>query len=156
MKPLALVVAIAKNGVIGKDGQLPWRIPEDLRHFKNVTMGHTVIMGRKTFDSIGRVLPGRRFVIVSRKPDLAIEGAEVASSLDEAIAIARKTDDEPRIIGGAQIYEAALPQVTKVYVTEIQRDVEGDAFFHLDRSGFREVERRRGETEEVEFVTLER
>jgi dihydrofolate reductase len=156
MKPLALVVAIAKNGVIGKDGQLPWRIPEDLRHFKNVTMGHTVVMGRKTFDSIGKVLPGRRFVVVSRKSGLTIEGAEVASSLDEAIAIARKADDEPRIIGGAQIYEAALPQVTKIYLTEVKRDVEGDAFFHLDRSGFRETERKKGETEEVEFVTLER
>jgi len=156
MKPLALVVAVADNGAIGKDGQLPWRIPEDLKHFKNVTMNHAVIMGRKTFDSIGKVLPGRRFVIVTRQSGLTIPDAEVASSLEEAIAVARKTDDEPRIIGGAEIYKAALPLVTKIFLTEVHRDVDGDAFFQLDRSGFREVERRKGEAEGVEFVTLER
>ena len=156
MQPLAFVVAIADGGVIGKNGELPWRIPEDLKHFKNVTMGHAVIMGRKTYDSIGKVLPGRRFVIVSRQPGLAIDGAAVATSVDEAIAIARQTDDEPRVIGGAQIYETALPLATKIYLTEIHRKVDGDAFFHLDRTGFRETERRKGETDGVEFVTLER
>ena len=156
LAPLALVVAVARNGVIGRDNALPWHVPEDLKHFKNVTLNHAVIMGRKTFDSIGKVLPGRRFVIVTRQPGLTIPDAEVASSLEEAIAIARKTDDEPRIIGGAEIYKAALPFVTKIFLTEVHRDVEGDAFFHLDRSGFREVERRKGEAEGVEFVTLER
>lgn len=159
MKPLALVVAIADSGVIGKDGGLPWKIPEDLRHFKNVTMGHTVVMGRKTFDSIGKVLPGRRFVVVSRQRDLVIPDVTVAPDIAHAIAVARETDDEPRIIGGATIYEAALPFVTKIFLTEIHRPIEGDAFFHLERSGFRETSRRRAEAPEsegVEFVTLER
>jgi dihydrofolate reductase len=154
--PLALVVAIADNAVIGKDGGLPWRIPEDLRHFKNVTMGHAVIMGRKTFESIGRVLPGRRFIVVSRRPGLTLEGCDVAPSLEDAIARARQTDDEPRVIGGAAVYEAALPFATRIYLTEVHREVDGDAFFHLDRGGFREVARHAGETEGVEFVTLER
>lgn len=154
-QPLALVVAIAENGVIGKDGGLPWRIPEDLKHFKNVTLGHAIIMGRKTFDSIGRPLPGRRNIVISRTAS-AIEGCEVARDLESALALARTTDDEPRIIGGATIYEAALPLATKIFLTEVHRDVEGDVFFHLDRTGWRETERRRGESEGVEFVTLER
>lgn len=155
LAPLALVVAIADGGVIGKEGGLPWHLPEDMRHFKAVTMGHAIIMGRKTHASIGRPLPGRRNIVVSRTVD-AFEGCEKASSLEEAIALARATDDEPRIIGGAAIYEAALPLATRIFLTEVHREVEGDAFFHLDRSGWREVERRPGETEGVEFVTLER
>jgi dihydrofolate reductase len=154
--PLVMVVAIADGGVIGKDGKLPWHVPEDLRHFKRVTMGHTVIVGRKTFESIGKVLPGRRFVILSRQPGFSVEGAEVARSIEEALAVARRTDEEPRVIGGAAIYEAMLPFVTKVYLTEIHRKVEGDDRFDFDRSAFREVERRKGETEDVEFVTLVR
>lgn len=157
--PLAMVVAIADDGVVGLDNTIPWRIPEDMRHFKNVTMGHAIVMGRKTHESIGRALPVRRNIVVTRNPGFAIEGCEVVTSLDAAIALARQTDDEPRIIGGAQIYEAALPLATRIYLTEVHRQVEGDAFFHVQTgpgSGWREGERRRGETEEVEFVTLER
>jgi dihydrofolate reductase len=155
LAPLAIVVAIGDGGVIGKDGGLPWRLPEDLRHFKATTMGHAIIMGRKTHASIGRPLAGRRNIVISRTAD-KFDGCEQAPSLEEAIHMARATDEEPRIIGGATIYEAALPLATRIFLTEVHRKVEGDAFFHLDRAGWREVERRKGESEEVEFVTLER
>ncbi len=154
--PLTLIVAIADGGVIGKDGGLPWRIPEDLKHFKAETMGHAIIMGRKTHESIGRALPGRRNIVVSRSQK-SFEGCEAAESLEAAIASARTTDDEPRVIGGAAIYQAALPLATKILLTEVHRPMEGDAFFRLDRAGWREVSRRSAvESEGVEFVTLER
>lgn len=153
--PLALVVAIADGGVIGKDGGLAWRIPEDLRHFKAMTVGHAVIMGRKTHASIGRALPERRNIVVSRSSG-GFEGCELARSLDDALALARSTDVEPRIIGGAQLYELALPLATRIYLTEVHRAVDGDTFLHLDRTGWRETSRRSAETEGVEFVTLER
>ncbi|MBI2388798.1 MAG: dihydrofolate reductase [Deltaproteobacteria bacterium] len=159
MDKLALVVAVARNGVIGKDGGLPWRIPEDLRHFKRVTVGHAVIMGRKTWDSIGRPLPDRRNIVVTRRPhELAVPaGVEVAGSFDEALSLARRTDDEPRVIGGAELYRLALPCATRVFLTEVDRDVEGDAFLPpFDRSAFREAERRAGEDPTVTYVTLER
>lgn len=152
---LAIVVAIADGDIIGRQGALPWRIPEDMKHFKATTMGHAIIMGRKTHASIGRPLPGRRNIVVSRTVD-GFEGCERASSLEDAIALARTTDDEPRVIGGAALYEAALPLATRIFLTEVHRTVEGDTFFRLDRSGFREVERRKGASEGVEFVTLER
>jgi dihydrofolate reductase len=155
MKPLAMVLAIGDNDVIGKDGQVPWKIPEDMRHFKAMTIGHAIIMGRKTWDEVGKPLPGRRNIVISRTVK-SLEGAEVAPNLDAALALARSTDDEPRIIGGSTIYAAALPLATRIYLTEVHRSVEGDTFFHLDRSGFRETSRRAGESEGVEFVTLER
>ena len=155
--PLAIVAAVADDGTIGKGGDLPWRIPEDLRHFKAVTMGHAMIMGRKTYDSIGRPLPGRRTIVVSRQEGLVIPGCEVAPGFDEAVALARATDDEPRVVGGAAIYAAALPVATTIHLTEVHRRPAGDAFFPpLDRAAWREVERRPGEEHDVEFVTLER
>lgn len=153
--PLALVVAIGDGGVIGKENGLPWRLPEDMRHFKATTMGHAIIMGRKTHASIGRPLAGRRNIVVSRTAD-HLDGCEIARSLEEAIALARTTDTEPRIIGGAQIYAEALPIATRIFLTEVHGTFEGDAFLHLDRSGWRETARRPAETEGVEFVTLER
>ncbi len=156
-RALAIVVAVGDGGVIGKDGGLPWKISEDLRHFKNVTMGHVMIMGRKTWDSIGRVLPGRTTFVVSRNAALAIPGVEVFSSLDAALERAWALDPEPRIVGGAAIYAEALPRVTRIYLTEVHKTVSGDTFFPaFDRAAFRETERRRGETDDVEFVTLER
>ncbi len=155
LAPLALVVAIGDGGVIGNENGLPWRISEDMRHFKAVTMGHAIIMGRKTHASIGRPLAGRRNIVVSRSAD-AFDGCELARSLEAAITLARTTDAEPRIIGGAQLYAEALPLATRIYLTEVHGTYTGDAFLHLDRAGWREVERRRGETEGVEFVTLER
>jgi len=156
LAPLAIVVAIGDGGEIGKGGALPWRIPEDLRHFKEKTMGHAIIMGRKTHASIGRPLAGRRNIVVSRTAD-GFDGCEKASSLEEAIALARTTDEEPRIIGGSAIYEAALPLATRIFLTEVHRKIDGaDAFFHLDRAGWRETSRTKAESEDVEFVTLER
>lgn len=157
MKPLAMIVAVGDNGAIGKDGKVPWRIPEDLKHFKNVTMGHAIIMGRKTWDEVGRPLPGRRNLVVSRQPGLVLDGAEVFDSVAAAVEAARTTDAEPHIIGGSAIYEIAMPFTTRLYLTEVHRNVEADTFFPpLDRSQWREVERRPGETEGVEFVKLER
>jgi dihydrofolate reductase len=154
---LALVVAVAKNGVIGKDGKLPWRYPEDLKHFKRVTLGHAVIMGRKTFDEVGKPLPDRRNIVVSRDEARTFPGCEVVKTVEEAIALARTTDEEPRIIGGAGIFAHALPLVTRMYLTEILRDYEGDTWFPAwDRSAFREVERRAGENPDVVFLTLDR
>lgn len=152
---LAIVVAIADGGVIGNEGHLPWRLPEDLRHFKTTTLGHAIIMGRKTHASIGRPLDGRRNIVVSRTAD-GFDGCEVVRSVEEAIALARTTDDEPRIIGGRAIYEAALPIATRIFLTEIHRRFDGDTFLHIDRTGWREISRRAAESEGVEFVTLER
>ena len=152
-----LIAAIAKNGVIGKDGGLPWRIPEDLKHFKRTTLGHAVIMGRKTFDEVGRPLPDRRNIVVTRKQGLVLAGCEVVGSVEAAIELARATDPEPFVIGGAEIYRAALPYATRMILTELDRDAEGDTWFPaFDRSGWMEVERRAGETPGVTFVTLER
>ncbi len=156
-EPLALVVAVASNGVIGKGGGLPWRIPEDMKHFRRVTTGHAVIMGRKTWESIGKPLVNRRNIVVTRTPGYTAEGAEVAASVDEAIARARQTDDEPRVIGGAEIYRATLPLATRLFLTEVHRDVEGDVSFPpFDRAEWREVERRAGEDPTVQYVTLEK
>ena len=158
MKPgLALIVAVSKNGVIGAAGGLPWHIPEDLKYFRKNTVGHAIIMGRATWDSIGRPLPRRRNIVVSRQRDLKLEGAEVFHHLDDAIAAAREHDDEPRIIGGATIYEAAFPLATRLLLTEVQRNVEGDTFFpQWDPGNWREVARTPGSTEGVVFRDLER
>jgi dihydrofolate reductase len=154
--PLALIVAVARNGVIGREGGLPWHVSEDLKHFKNTTSGHAIIMGRKTYESIGRPLPKRRNIVVTRQSDLEIPGCERAQSLDEAIALARTTDPCPFIIGGASIYEEALPMATELHVTTIDREVEGDTHFPTDLSAFEEVESRRGETPGVTFRLLRR
>jgi dihydrofolate reductase len=153
-----MVVAMNADRVIGVDGDLPWKIREDLRHFRRVTMGHSILMGRKTWDSIGRPLPGRRNIVISRNRELKIEGAEVVHGLARAIGAAREGgDEEPRIIGGATLYEAALPITTRLFVTEVDRQVEGDTFFpEFDRSEWREISRRVGETEGVVFFELER
>ncbi|MGH7283899.1 MAG: dihydrofolate reductase [Polyangiaceae bacterium] len=155
-KPLSMIAAVAKNKVIGDRGQLPWRVPEDLKFFKSMTTGHAIVMGKKTFASTGKPLPNRRNIVVSRSAT-TIEGAEVSGSIDEAIARARETDPEPFVIGGAEIYRAAFPLATKLYITEIDQEPEGDAFFpDFDRSEWKETERRAGETPGVTFVTLER
>jgi dihydrofolate reductase len=125
---LALVVAMARNRAIGLCGKLPWHLPEDLKHFKALTLGHALIMGRKTHESIGRPLPGRRNIVVTRGRR-TFEGCETANSLGEAIGLARTTDAEPMVIGGAELYAQALPYATRLCVTEVDRDVEADAFF---------------------------
>lgn len=125
---LSIIVAMAKNRTIGINNTLPWRCPEDLKHFKALTMGHHMIMGRKTFDSIGKPLPGRTTVVVTRNQNLKIEGCIIAHSLNEAIA-ACAGDDEIFIVGGAELYVQALPLADTLYLTEIQQDIIGDAHF---------------------------
>ena len=154
--PLALILAVARNGVIGKGGALPWHFSEDLRHFKKTTMGHAVIMGRKTYDSIGRPLPKRRNVVVSNKPAATFPGCETAGTLEEAIALARKTDPCPFVIGGASLYERALPLATEIHLTMIDEDVEGDVYFRADFTDFEEVETRAGQTPGLAFRLLRR
>lgn len=124
---ISIIVAVAANGVIGDNNSLLWHISEDLRNFKRITSGHPVIMGRKTFESLGRPLPDRTNVVVSRTAT-AIEGCRVAASLDEAIAMF-SADEEAFIIGGAQIYAQALDVADKIYITRVERDYEGDTSF---------------------------
>lgn len=125
---ISIIVAMAKNRTIGINNTLPWRCPEDLKHFKALTMGHHMIMGRKTFDSIGKPLPGRTTVVVTRNTGLKIDGCIVTHSLHEAIASCAG-DDEIFIVGGAELYTQALPLADRIYLTEIQQDVIGDAHF---------------------------
>jgi dihydrofolate reductase len=128
MQALSLIVAHADNRVIGLDNQLPWHLPEDLKRFKQLTMGHHIIMGRKTYESLGRLLPGRTTVIVTRDPDYQVDGAKVVHSIPEALA-ACAGDDEPFLIGGAELYALGFPHVTKLYITRVYSNVNGDAFF---------------------------
>jgi dihydrofolate reductase len=156
MDPLAIVVAMAQNGIIGCGGKLPWHEPEDLKHFRRLTTGHAVIMGRKTAESIGRPLPQRRNIVVTRQTDWdEIPGFEVAPSVSEAITLARRTDEEPRVIGGGEIYWSALPWTTTIYMTEIQRQVEGDTCFP-DFTEFDFLETDRRQSGELIFRTYSR
>ncbi|MDD2701646.1 MAG: dihydrofolate reductase [Sideroxydans sp.] len=141
MSKLSLIVAMAQNRTIGVDNTLPWRCPEDLRHFKALTMGHHMIMGRKTFDSIGKPLPGRTTVIVTRNTGLQVGGCLIAHSLQDALKLCAD-DAETFIVGGAELYSQALPLVDTMYITEIQQDVDGDAHFPaFDRQHWQEVAR---------------
>jgi len=135
---ISLVVAVADNGVIGVNNQLPWRLPNDLQRFKAITMGKAIIMGRKTFESIGKPLPGRRNIVVSRRADLAIEGCDVASSIQAAIDAA-DGGDELMVIGGADIYRQALPMAKRIYLTRVHADIPGDAGFPQLGAEWREV-----------------
>lgn len=125
---LSLIVARASNGIIGKDNGMPWHLPADLAHFKRTTMGRPVIMGRRTWESIGRPLPGRRNIVVSRNAGYRAEGAEVVGSLEQACEAVRETD-EAFVIGGGQLYAEALPLADRVFVTEIGEAIEGDTRF---------------------------
>ena len=128
--PLALIAARARNGVIGLDNRMPWYLPEDLAYFKRVTLGKPVVMGRKTFESIGRPLPGRLNIVVTRNPDWQAAGVQVAHSLDAALALAAEAvPEEIMLIGGAELYRQALPQADVLYLTEIDAEFAGDAFF---------------------------
>lgn len=128
MKPLALISALSRNHVIGRDGDLPWSVPEDLRRVKKITMGHTLIMGRRTFESIGRPLPGRPITVVSRSM-APLAGITIVPSLGEAIDEAQSRDALPFLFGGAAIYGEGLARVTHMFLTRIERDVQGDTYF---------------------------
>jgi dihydrofolate reductase len=125
---ITLVAARARNGAIGRDNALPWHLPEDLQHFKATTLGHPIVMGRRTFESIGRPLPGRRTLVVSRDPAWAHPGCERAGSLDEAIDLCAGSP-EVFVVGGAQLYAAAMPRADRLILTEVDIEVPGDAFF---------------------------
>jgi dihydrofolate reductase len=127
--PLVLVCAMAKNRVIGRDNKIPWDLPEDRKHFVQVTKGHAVIMGRLTWESLGRPLPNRRNIVVSRQPDLALTGAELANSLENALQLARQRDPEPRVIGGGQLYAESLALATRIELTVLNDEVPGDSYF---------------------------
>jgi len=138
---LSLIVAMAQNRTIGVNNTLPWQCPEDLKHFKALTMGHHLIMGRKTFDSIGKPLPGRTTVVVTRDRNLKLEGCLVAHSLPDAIA-ACGDDPEIFIVGGADIYAQSLHLANTLYTTEIQQEVAGDAHFPpFDHDTWQEISR---------------
>ncbi|HNQ03611.1 MAG TPA: dihydrofolate reductase [Thiobacillaceae bacterium] len=138
---LNIIAAMARNRVIGIHNTLPWRLPEDLKHFKSLTLGHHIIMGRKTYESIGKPLPGRTTVIVTRDADYRVQGCITAGSIDAAIA-ACGADAELFFVGGAQLYAQVLPRADRLYLTEIQAEYEGDAWFpEFDRDDWREVER---------------
>jgi dihydrofolate reductase len=128
MQTLALIVATANNGVIGVNNTLPWHLPEDLKRFRALTTGHHIIMGRKTYESLGRLLPNRTSVIVTKNPEYQVTGALIASSLDSAIKMCQG-DDSPFIIGGATLYQSALALVDTLHITKIDVNVDGDAYF---------------------------
>lgn len=125
---LVLVAAVARNGVIGADGGMPWHLPDDMRRFKRLTMGAPMIMGRLTFDSIGRPLPGRRTVVITRDPDWSADGVDVAHSVPDALALLA---DEPRVsvVGGGQIYRQTIDAAAVLEITEVDQDVDGDTTF---------------------------
>jgi len=131
---VSILVAVSRNGVIGRDNQLLWRLPDDLKRFKQLTLGNPIIMGRKTFESIGKPLPGRTSIIITRKPDYTAKGTLVVHSLEEAIAIAQKHhSEEAFIIGGGEIYRQAQEKdlVHRLYLTRVLSDSEGDTFFEI-------------------------
>lgn len=158
---LTLVVAVAKNGVIGRDGGLPWRLSSDMKRFKAATMGKPVLMGRKTWDSLPRKpLPGRQNLILTRDADFKADGAWVYTDLDAMLAAARAMAEaagveEACVIGGAQLYNAVLPQADRIILTEVNLEPAGDAHLALDLSQWREVSREnvaRGEKDDADFV----
>jgi dihydrofolate reductase len=157
---VSIIVAIAKNNAIGKDNKLLWYLPNDLKHFKDVTTGHTVIMGRKTYDSVGKPLPKRRNIIITRQA-ISIEGCEVVNSLETALALC-KDEDEVFIVGGAEIYRQSIPLTNRIYLTVIDQEFDGDSFFpELDPAEWEEKERENFEPDEknklrYSFITLER
>jgi dihydrofolate reductase len=137
---LSLVVAMARNGVIGRKNALPWRLPADLAHFKRVTMGHPVVMGRKTFESIGRALPDRKNIVVTHNRAFAAPGCVVVGSLDEAWKAAGDAE-EVCVIGGTTLFAETLPLADLIHLTEVEADIEGDTYFPpFDRSEWRETE----------------
>ena len=157
---LNLIAALGQNGVIGIDNRLPWRLSEDLKHFKALTLGHPVLMGRKTYESLWRPLPGRRNIVITRNPECRLEGAEIAYSLEQALALCEGAD-EVFFIGGADLYRQALPLVQRLYLTEVAASPPGDAFFpSFDRARWRESvrDRRRDDASGLEyaFVTYDR
>ena len=144
---VTLLAAVARNGVIGVDGGLPWHLPDELALFKELTLGHVLVMGRRTYESVGRPLPGRTTVVVTRQPDwdAGVEGIVRAGGVEEALARAAEIDDEVFVVGGAQVYAEALPFADRLALTFVDAEPEGDTLFpEVDWSAWREVGRRDG------------
>ena len=160
---LSIIVAKAKNNIIGKDNKLLWHLPDDLKRFKELTIGHNIIMGRKTFESMGGILPNRKHIVFTQNPDFKIndENVQVVHSMLE-IQEYIENDEENFVIGGAMIYNLLMPYVTKMYVTEIEKDFQGDAFFpRIDTQVWKEVSRENGMKDEnndfdYDYVVYER
>ncbi|HEX5524642.1 MAG TPA: dihydrofolate reductase [Pedococcus sp.] len=141
MTRITLLAAVGHNRVIGRDGDMPWHLPEDLKHFKHTTMGHPLVMGRKTFESIGRVLPGRRTIVITRQPHWTHAGVEAAHSLPEALSLAGP-GDEVFVVGGGEVYAEAMPFAQRMVLTEVAESPEGDTWFpEWDHSQWHEVSR---------------
>lgn len=157
---LSIIVAADENNVIGKDNDLIWHLPDDLKFFKKRTTGHTVVMGRKTYESIGKPLPNRRFVIITRNKNYKVEGCEVVHSLEDALNLC-PPEDESFVIGGDQIYRLALPHVDRIYLTRVHHQYDGDRYFPELGSNWKEFEsefHHADDKHEVSFTfkTLER
>ncbi len=160
-KPLiSIIVAMANNRVIGKNNDMPWHLPADLQHFKSVTLGKPIIMGRKTYESIGRPLPGRQNIIVSRNPEYRVEGCKVVRSLQEATALVQN-EEEIMIIGGGKLYAQALESADRLYLTFIDLEVDGDTHFpEYEHLNIKEVKREKHHKDEknpydYQFVDFE-
>jgi dihydrofolate reductase len=158
---ISVIAALARNRVIGIENRLPWRLPEDLAHFKALTFNHPILMGRKTFESLGRPLPGRTNIVITRNPVYCKDGCLVAASIPAALALCQDVD-EVFFIGGADLYAQAIPLADRLYLTEVDIEAEGDAWFpDYDRSVFREVLREshsgeKGDALKFDFVVYER
>lgn len=160
---LSIIVAKAKNNIIGKENQMIWRLPDDLKRFKEITTGHTIIMGRKTFESLGRILPDRKHIIFSQNPDFKVndDRVEVVQSMLQ-IQEYIENEEENFVIGGAMIYNLLMPYVKRMYVTEIDREFEGDAFFpKINKEIWKEISREKGPDDGIndfkyEYVIYER
>ena len=161
MSRISLIAAMANNRVIGIDNRLPWRLPDDLQHFKHLTLGKTIVMGRKTWESLPGLLPDRRHIVVTRNLDYQAQGAEVVNTIEEAIA-AVSDDEEVLIVGGANLYQQMLPVAGTMYLTLVDADIAGDAFFPAWQAAqWQETEREHHAIDErhryaFDFVTLKR
>ncbi|MEO8218922.1 MAG: dihydrofolate reductase [Acidobacteriota bacterium] len=139
---LSIIVAVSENGVIGRDGGLPWHLADDLKLFKEFTIGHTLLMGRRTFDEVGKPLPGRTTILITRQADYCTPGVLIAHSLEEALEMA-PGDEEVFVVGGSEIYAQTLPQATRLYLTLVRAEVQGDTRFpEFDLGEWTEISRR--------------
>lgn len=160
---ISLVVAAATNNGIGKDGKMPWHLPNDMKHFKNVTWGMPVVMGRKTFESLGKVLPGRKNIVITRQPDWKAAGTVVVKNIEDALFVAKQTDAiEVMVIGGGEIYKALFGQAKRIYLTRVEAEPEADTFFPvIDHTQWHLTSQRNHEADEknafnYSFQTWER
>jgi len=158
---LSIVVAMDDNRLIGKDNGLPWYLPADLAYFKKITTGNSILMGRKTYESIGRALPNRRNIVITRNPEALFSGCEVVDSIDAALSIT-KNDNEVMVIGGASLCEQLLPEVTRLYITQIKGKFKGDVYFpHYDQSEWLQISCESHQPDDINkfvyhFIVMER